>query len=150
VYVARADFAPERWNATIGRAQLGASFTHDSVFGAVQSYQGRASFSLAVPANVLVSAGMTERVLELLPLREGYHVAGALLLVDGLSPHVVPAEIIVERSEQVSIGSRSVDAWRVTLRWGAMEQRLWVARDGTRVVKTEQAIAEGVFTATLQ
>ena len=150
VYVARADLTAQRWSATIGHAQLGASFTRDSAFGAVQSYQGRASFSMAVPANVLLSAGMAERLLELLPLREGYHVAAALLLVDGLSPSLVPAEILVERSEQITIGNSSVDAWRIALRWGAMEERLWVARDGTRVVRTEQALPEGLFTATLQ
>jgi hypothetical protein len=150
VYVTRADLRPARWNGTVGRAQLGASFTSDSVFGAAQSYQGRASFAAAVPANVLLSAGMTERVIELLPLHEGYHVAASLLLVDGVSPRVVSAEIMVSGSEAVSIGNRSVDAWRVTLRWGAKEERLWVARDGMRVVKTEQVVPEGVFVATLQ
>jgi hypothetical protein len=150
VFVARADLMPERWSATIGRAQLGASFTRDSVIGAVQSYQGRASFSLPVPANVLLSAGMVERVLELLPLREGYRAAVSLLLVDGPEPRVVPAEIVVERSERVMVGNGAVDAWRVALRWGAMEQRLWIARDGTRVVRTEQALPEGVLTSVLQ
>jgi len=150
VFVARADLMPERWIATIGRSQFGASFTRDSVFGAVQSYQGRASFSLPVPANVLLSAGMVERVIELLPLRDGYRAGVSLLLVDGLEPRVVPAEIIVERSEQVTAGNGAVDAWRVALRWGAMEQRLWIARDGTRVVRTEQALTDGVLISLLQ
>jgi len=150
VFVARADLMPERWIATIGRSQFGASFTRDSVFGAVQSYQGRASFSLPVPANVLLSAGMVERVIELLPLRDGYRAGVSLLLVDGLEPRVVPAEIIVERSEQVTAANGAVDAWRVALRWGAMEQRLWIARDGTRVVRTEQALTDGVLISLLQ
>ena len=150
VYVARADLMPERWSATIGQSQLGASFTRDSVFGAVQGYQGRASFLLSVPANILLSAGMMERILELLPLREGYRAAAALLLVDGLTPRVVPAEIDVERSEPVTVANRAVDAWRVALRWGAMEQRLWIARDGSRVVRTEQALPSGMLTAELQ
>ncbi|MEO8620252.1 MAG: hypothetical protein ABI625_04235 [bacterium] len=150
VYVTRSDLRPERWNGTIGRAQIGASFTADSVFGAAQSYQGRASFSAAVPPNVLLSAGMTERVLELLPLRDGYHAGASLLLIDGVTPRMVPAEIVVSGSEPVSIGGRSVDAWRVSLRWGAKEQRLWIAQDGMRVVKTEQVVPEGVFGATLR
>jgi hypothetical protein len=150
VFLARADLMPERWSATMGRSQLGASFTPDSVFGAVQSYQGRASFALPVPANVLLSAGMVERVLELLPLRDGYRAGVSLLLVEGIEPRVVPAEIVVERSEQVMVGNRAVDAWRVALRWGAMEQRLWIARDGTRVVRTEQALTDGLFVSLLQ
>ena len=150
VVVTRADLMPERWSATIARSQLGASFTRDSVFGAVQTYQGRASFSLAIPANVLLSAGMLERVLELLPLRDGYRAGASLLVVDGLEPRVVPAEIVVERAEPVTVGNREVDAWRVALRWGAREQRLWISRDGTRVVRTEQALPGGVLTAELQ
>ena len=150
VFLTRADLTPERWSATIGRSQLGASFTRDSVFGAVQTYQGRASFALAIPANVLLSAGMLERVLELLPLREGYRAGASLLVIDGLEPRVVPAEIAVERSEEVTVGNRAIDAWRVAVRWGAMEQRLWVARDGTRVVRTERALPAGLLTATLQ
>lgn len=150
VFVARADLQPVRWNATIGRAQLGASFTRDSVFGAVQDYQGRASFALAIPANVLPSAGVLERVIELLPLREGYHSWASLLLVEALAPHIVPAEIVVERIESVETGNRSVDAWRVAVRWAATEQRLWVARDGTRVVRTEQMVRDGVLISVLQ
>jgi hypothetical protein len=103
-----------------------------------------------VPANVLLSAGMVERVIELLPLRDGYRAGVSLLLVDGLEPRVVPAEIIVERSEQVTAANGAVDAWRVALRWGAMEQRLWIARDGTRVVRTEQALTDGVLISLLQ
>ncbi|MEP7001271.1 MAG: hypothetical protein ABI969_12380 [bacterium] len=150
VYVTRSDLRPARWNGAIGRAQIGASFTTDSVFGAAQSYQGRASFSAAVPANVLLSAGMTERVLELLPIRDGYRAAASLLLIDGAAPRIIPAEIAVNGSEAVSIGGRSVDAWRVTLRWGVKEERLWISRDEMRVVKTEQVVPEGVFVATLK
>ena len=150
VFVARADLQPARWNATIGHALLGASFTRDSVFGAVQGYQGRSSFAMSIPANVLASAGMLERVIELLPLREGYRAGASLLLVDGLSPHLVPAEIVVERSESVVLGDRAIEAWRVAVRWGAMEQRLWVGRDGTRVVRTEQVVPEGILSSVLQ
>ena len=93
---------------------------------------------------------MVERVLELLPLREGYHAGASLLLVDGLTPRVVPAEIAVERSERVMVGTRDVDAWRVILRWESREQRLWIGKDELRVVRTEQTLPNGVLTAELQ
>lgn len=149
VYVARADLAPARWIATSGPSRLGASFSRDSAFGAVDGYQGRSSFALAVPSNVVLSAGMLERVLELLPLREGYNVAASLLLVEGASQRVVPAEIIVRPPESVLAGGLAVDAWLVLVRWGANEERLWIARDASRVVRTEQAVAEGVLTSVL-
>ena len=150
VYLSRADLAPERWSATNGSSKVGASFSRDSVFGAVDSYQGRSSFALAVPPNVLLSAGMLERVLELLPLREGYHVGASLLLIEGASQHLMPAEIIVRPPEPIDIGGMTVDAWLVLLRWGANEERLWIARGATRVVRTEQAVVGGLFTSLLQ
>ncbi|CAN5880668.1 hypothetical protein BH11GEM1_BH11GEM1_23100 [soil metagenome] len=150
VYLSRADLAPERWSATNGSSRVGVSFSRDSIFGAVDSYQGRSSFALAVPSNVLLSAGMLERVLELLPLREGYHVGASLLLIEGASQHLVPAEIIVRPPEPVDVGGTTVDAWLVLLRWGANEERLWIARGATRVVRTEQAVAGGLLTSVLQ
>jgi hypothetical protein len=150
VYLARADLTPERWAATIGRSQLGASFSHDSIFGAVQTYQGRASFAIALPPDALLSAGMIERVVELLPLRVGYRAAATLLLVEDSSPRPVLAELRVDREERTDVGGRSVDCWLVALRAGALEERLWVAKDGARVVRTEQALAGGLLSALLQ
>ena len=147
VWVARADLSPVRWAATIGRAQLGASVSRDSMFGAIDTYQGRASFVIALPPNALLSAGMAERVIELLPLREGYRAAATLVLIAGQTPRLLSAEIVVERSESIAVGNRSMECWRVALRAGATEERLWVAREDGRVVRTEQAITEGLLAA---
>jgi hypothetical protein len=149
VYLARADLTPERWISTIGRAQMAASITRDSMFGAVQSYQGRASFALALPAGALLSAGMVERMIELLPLQIGYRASATLILVEGATPRAVPAEILVERDERIDVGGRATDCWLVALRAGALEERLWVSKDGARVVRVEQAMADGVSIATL-
>jgi hypothetical protein len=149
LWVARADLSPERWTATIGRAQLGASFTRDSVFGAVQTYQGRSSFVAALSAGTLVTPAMVEQVVAMLPLREGYRAGASLVLLEMGSPRAMPAEIMVERAERVDVAGRTVDCWLVALRAGAMEERLWVSRTAQRVVKTEQATGSGVLTAVL-
>ncbi|HEV7994470.1 MAG TPA: hypothetical protein VGP25_21790 [Gemmatimonadaceae bacterium] len=150
LWVTRADLTPERWAATIDHAQLGVSFTRDSAFGAVQSYRGRASFAAAVPPGALLTGGMVERVIELLPLRDGYRAAASLLLFDLATPRALDAEIFVERSERTRIGSADVDCWVVTLRAGVLEQRLWVSRQSPRVVRTEQATAGGVLVGVVQ
>ena len=93
---------------------------------------------------------MLERVIELLPLRDGYHAAASLLLAEGSSVHIMPAEISVMPPELVPGAGGTVDAWLVLLRWGASEERLWVARSGMRVVRTEQAVPEGLLTSVLQ
>ena len=150
VYLARADLAPERWSATIGRAQLGASFTRDSAFGAIETYQGRSSFAMALPPGALLSAGMVERVLELLPLRIGYRASAALVIIDGASPRALPAEIVVDREERMSVGGRDEDCWVVAVRAGALEQRLWVTKRDSRVVRVEQTLPDGVLASVLQ
>jgi hypothetical protein len=150
LWVRRDDLTPERWAATIDRAQLGVAFTRDSAFGAVQSYRGRASFAAAVPSDALLTGGMVERVIELLPLRGGYHAAASLLLFDLATPRALDAEILVERSERTRVGSTEVDCWIVVLRAGVLEQRLWVTRQSPRVVRTEQATQGGVLVGVIQ
>jgi hypothetical protein len=149
LWVLRADLTPLRWAATIDRSQLAVAFTRDSAFGAVQSYRGRTSFATTVPPNALITSGMLERVIELLPLRDGYRAGAALLLFDLGTPRALDAEVMVERTERVRVGSSEVDCWVVALRAGVMEQRLWVTRDAPRVVRSEQTLPNGVLTASL-
>jgi hypothetical protein len=150
VSLARADLTPEHWSATIGRAQFAASFSRDSIFGAVDTYQGRASFASPLPQNALLSAGMVERVVEMLPLKVGYRVSATLVLIAGASPQLLPAEIVVDRDARAGYAGRQIDCWLVAVRAGAIEERLWVSKDGARVVRTEQAIADGVLVSVLQ
>jgi len=145
LWLARAELAPERWVASIGRTRMAASFSKDSVFGAIQSYEGRASFSSALPPDALITPGMTERIIELLPLHVGYHALASLLLLDAATPRTLPAELLVEREERVHVGSRDVDAWVVLLRAGSIEERLWVEKGDRRVVRTEQRSGTGVL-----
>ena len=150
VSLVRADLTPEHWSATIGKSRFAASFTRDSMFGGTETYQGRASFGIAVPFNALLSAGMAERIIEMLPLREGYRASAALVLVDGQSPLVVRSEIVVDGTETLTVGRQAIECWRVLLRTAAAEERLWVAREGTRVVRIEQAVGDGLLKSELQ
>lgn len=150
LYLARADLSPERWVATIGQAQLAASFTRDSMFGAMQTYQGRSSFVHPLPAGALLTPGMVERIVEMLPLQPGYRASATLVFLEMGSPRTVPAELLVEREETVALPDRTVDCWVVLLRAGPLEQRLWVSKEAPRVVKTEQATSAGILSALLQ
>jgi hypothetical protein len=150
VSLMRADLAPERWSATNGQSRFAASFTRDSMFGGTDTYQGRSSFALAVPSNTLLSAGMAERIIEMLPLREGYRAGAYLALVAGQTPQLVRADVVVDSLETLTIGRQAVESWRVLLRTPATEERIWVARDGARVVRTEQLVAGGLLRADFQ
>ena len=143
LWLTRAELTPVRWVGTIERTQLAASFAHDSIFGALQNYAGRSSFAAPMLPGVLVTPGMTERILEMLPLRSGYRAAASLLLVDMGTPRALPAEIAVEREERIRTPSGDADCWVVLVRAGAMEERLWVEKGRRLVVRTEQITSMG-------
>jgi len=145
LWLTRTELAPERWVASIDKTKMAASFSKDSMFGAIQSYEGRASFSSSVAPLAFITPGMTERIIELLPLRVGYHALASILLLDAGTPRTVPAELIVEREERAHVGAHDVDAWVVLLRAGSIEERLWVSKSDRRVVRTEQRSAAGVL-----
>lgn len=149
-YVARADLRPQRWASRIGQSQLGIVVSRDTMFGAVSTHRGRSSFVMPLPAGALLSAGMVERLVEQLPLGPGYRAGATLLLIDGPTIRAIPAEIAVDREDRVTWGGGTVDCWLVAIRAGSMELRLWVTRDGARVVRTEQGVSEGLLSATLQ
>ncbi|MDB4915711.1 MAG: hypothetical protein JWM95_3355, partial [Gemmatimonadetes bacterium] len=102
-----------------------------------------------LPANALLSAGMVERIIEMLPLHAGYRAAASLMLVDGLASHAVAADLSVDHDVRIDVAGRSVDCWLVALRAGAIEERLWVSKAGSRVVRTEQAVADGLLVSVL-
>jgi hypothetical protein len=143
LWLTRAELTPVRWVGTIERAQLAASFAHDSVFGALQNYAGRSSFAAPLLPGVLVTPGMTERILEMLPLRVGYRAAASLLLVDMGTPRALPAEIVVEREERIRTPAGDADCWVVVVRAGVMEERLWVDKGRRLVLRTEQVTSMG-------
>jgi hypothetical protein len=143
LWLSRGDLSPMRWIGTIDRTQLAASFAHDSIFGALQSYAGRSSFAAPTLPGVLVTPGMTERIVELLPLRVGYHAAASLLLVDMGTPRALPAELSVDREERIRLSAGDADCWVAVLRAGAMEARMWIDKSRRVVVRTEQSSSSG-------
>ncbi|MFL5618895.1 MAG: hypothetical protein ACJ79A_10970 [Gemmatimonadaceae bacterium] len=143
LWLSRADLTPLRWVGTIDRTQLAASFTHDSIFGALQNYAGRSSFATPLLPGVLVTPGMTERIVEMLPLRAGYRAGASLILVDMGTPRALPAEIALEREESIRTSAGDADCWVVLLRAGAMEERMWVDKSRRIVVRTEQLSSAG-------
>jgi hypothetical protein len=149
LYLARADLSPARWLATNGKSLLASSFSRDSMFVAMQSYQGRASFVTPLPAGALLTPGMVDRVVEMLPLGLGFRTGATLVLFEMGTPRVIPAELRVDQEERLVLPGRAVDCWVVLLRAGALEERLWVSKDAPRVVKTEQTTGAGVLTAVL-
>jgi len=150
LHVNHATLTPVRWTAHNGLSQLAASFTTDSMFVALQDYQGRGSFVAAIPPGALVTTGMVDRLLELLPLGIGYHTNASLVSIESGAPQALPATISVDGEEQVVVGTQAVDCWLVVLRAGTLEKKYWVSKAPQRVVKSEQQTANGTLTERLQ
>ena len=110
LHLRRADLTPVRWTARNGVSQLAVSFTTDSMFIALQDYQGRGSFADAVPPGALITPGMVDRLLELLPLSAGYRVNASVVVIDSGMPRAVPATISVEGEEIVSLPATIITA----------------------------------------
>ena len=150
LHLRRVDLAPVRWTARNGVSQLAVSFTADSMFAALQDYQGRGSFAAGIPPGALITPAMVDRLLALVPLGIGYRIGASLVNVEERGPKAVPATIGVEGEEQVMLGAQQVDCWVVVLRTPTAEKRYWVQKSPQRVVKTERQAANGTVTEVLQ
>jgi len=175
LHLHRVDLTPVRWTARNGLSQLAVSFTQDSMFVALQDYQGRGSFASAIPPGALLTPAMVDELLTLLPLADGYHANASLVMIDSGAPRPVPATISVEGSASVALATPAVppaaaasvassagvqlagaqppapvECWVVVLRAGSQEKRYWVSKSPQRVLKTEQATSGGVLTELLQ
>jgi hypothetical protein len=150
LHLRRADLAPVRWTARNGVSQIAVSFTADSMFAALQDYQGRGSFGAGLPPGALVTPAMVDRLLALVPLAVGYRSGASLVNIEERGPQAVAATLSVEGEEQVMLGAQVVDCWVVVLRTPTTEKRYWVQKSPQRVVKTERQIANGTLTEILQ
>jgi len=150
LHLRRADLAPVRWTARNGVSQIAVSFTTDSMFAALQDYQGRGSFAAGIPPGALVTPAMVDRLLTLVPLSSAYRSGASLVNIEERGPQTVPATLSVEGEEQVMLGAQPVDCWVVVLRTPTTEKRYWVQKSPQRVVKTQRQTANGTLTETLQ
>ena len=150
LHLRRVDLAPVRWTARNGVSQLAVSFTADSMFAALQDYQGRGSFAAGTPPGALITPAMVDRLLALVPLGTGYRSGASLVNIEERGPQAVPATISVEGEEQVMLGGQAVECWVVVLRTPTTEKRYWVQKSPQRVVKSERQTANGTLTETLQ
>lgn len=150
LHLRRADLAPVRWTARNGVSQIAVSFTADSMFAALQDYQGRGSFAAGLPPGALITPAMVDRLLALVPLGIGYRSGASLVNIEERGPQAVPATLSVEGEEQVLLGAQAVDCWVVVLRAPTTEKRYWVQKSPQRVVKTQRQTANGTLTELLQ
>ena len=132
-YVAQ-DMRAMRWSATQGSATLAMVFARDSVFGATSGPGGRQSVVAPVPPKLIVSTGMLEALLPLLPLTSEWRDSVSVLAVSQASTSAVPAELAVVGSDEAT------GDWIVALRAPTHTLLLWVSRASGRVVRTQQPV----------
>ena len=135
------DMRPIHWVATLGASRLGVEFAGDSIFGATASPTGRHSLLLVGRPDLLVSLGMVEALLPLLPLDSAWADSAAVLSVDAASGAVMPAELAVVGVEDVESDATSArPSWVIALRAEARSATLWVDRESGEVRRVQQPL----------
>ena len=146
LYVAP-DLRPLHWYSAQGSATLGATFVGDTVFGAVRAPAGKRSLILAGRPDLLVSQGMIEMLLPLLPLTSAWTDSASVLSVDMASGSVIPAELSVISEENLLVNSTVTRAaWVVAVRAEARATLFWIDKESGEVLRAQQPLPTHVGT----
>lgn len=136
--VARADLRPLRRVADMGPMRIVLGFAGDSVRGTMTvPGGGESTVALATSggAPVVANSGMLESALTLLPLRAGWRGEVLQLAPSPMGTTLVPISLLVTGEEEVTVPAGTFDTWVLTASAGGAEQRLWVAKEGGRLVQ---------------
>lgn len=147
--VRRSDLRPLHWTTSLGAARLAAEFTADTVFGAMTSPLGKQNLIFANRPDLLVNTMALDAVLDALPLAAGWRDSAAVLVVDAGGVATAPAALAVEGEEHVTVPAGEYDCWIVSVETERGSERLWVAKQGQLVVRSEQILPQ-LGGATLQ
>lgn len=140
--VRRDDLRPLHWIATHGVARVAAEFTPDSIFGAMTSPLGKQNVVLPNRGDVLVNTMAVDAVVSSLPLSATWRDSASLLVIDRGGSTLTPATLAVEGEEHVTVPAGDFDCWIVSVEAERGSERLWVAKQGQLVVRSEQILPE--------
>lgn len=137
--VARDDLRPLRRVADIGPMRIALTFPGDSVRGTMSLPGGDTAAVLVAPGDrrIVVNGAMLEALLPLLPLGAGWTGTVAQLTPSPLGASVVPLTLTVTGEDSVTVPAGTFAAWRITAEAAGAEQRLWIAKDGGRLLRQE-------------
>lgn len=142
-----ADARPLRWSSTIGAARLAAAFVGDTLMGATQVGSAKQNLLLAGRPDLLVSGSMTELVLGMLPLVEGWRDSAAALSLDPARREVVPVELTMLGLEDLQTDSIVMRPTHVVaLRSERQSILYWVDAETGAVLRMQQALPAHVGT----
>jgi hypothetical protein len=147
--VRRNDLRPLHWTTTLGAAHLAAEFTPDTVFGAMTSPLGKQTLIVPNRADMLVNTMAVDAVMAALPLSASWRDSATVLIVDAGGSALAPATLAVEGEEHVTVPAGDYDCWIVSIETERGSERLWVAKQGQLVVRSEQVLPQ-LGGATLQ
>jgi hypothetical protein len=142
VVASRDRLTPLHWGASIGQARLAAEFTRDTLYGATSSPLGRRSLVGPAPRGVIASEGMLDGLLQLAVIDDGWTADATLLVADLTGTRLVPARLMVEREEEVTVPAGTFQSWVVSLRTGHGDKWLWVSKEHRIVVKSSQTLTQ--------
>lgn len=137
VYADLGDLHPIHWSSMLGRARIALEFRGDSVYGALSGPSTRRSIVTGVPQGTLVSAGMLESELRLLPLQPAWEDSATTLAITLGDNTLLPTRIAVIGEDHVRVPAGQFDCWVVAVHAGDTARGLyWVTKQDPIVVRS--------------
>lgn len=142
LWVARASLAPIHRVLTPAGGRIVTTFTGDTIKGMATTPQGTTPFLLPNRPGLIVSASMLELALAASPIARGWRSNASLLAVAPTGSGIVSIELAVVGEERVVVPGGTFESWIVETRGAPIQQRLWLAKSGRRVVKMTQSTGQ--------
>lgn len=142
LWTTRDSLQPIRRSAQMGPMAFRLEFTPDSVHGSLGAQGSQLPIALARPAGLMVSSGMLESVLSLVPLAPGWSATVPQLAPSPSGAMIVPVELELAGAEDVTVPAGTFPAWRLIARAGGAEQTLWVSKEGGRLLRLTSALPQ--------
>ena len=136
LFVRRGDLRPIRQHGEVGPMSVRLAFPGDSVTGTIE-LPGAPTIPVALGGSPhpVVSAGMLESLLTLVPLDSGWAASVGQLVVSPVGTAVLPITLTVVGEETVTVPAGTFPAWVVEISTTETAQHLWLDRATGRLLR---------------
>jgi hypothetical protein len=136
LFADRTSLRAVHWSSTLGEARLAAEFRGDTMYVGLTSPAGRRSMTSTVPGGSLISAGMLETMLRLVPLETAWEDSATTLSVSLGGSTVLPTRIAVIGDDRVRVPAGEFDCWVVAVHADPARGLYWVTKHDPVVVRS--------------
>ncbi|MGH7664792.1 MAG: hypothetical protein ACRENI_10925 [Gemmatimonadaceae bacterium] len=135
LYVSKSGLEPLHRVLSMGPGTIVTDFSADSVTGSLTMPGGSMPIALAYTPGLVVSGGMFEMILPILPVDANWAASMDMLQITQLGASAVPVRMRVTGEETVTVPAGEIAAWTGVIESEAVTQKVWIGKKGHRLVK---------------